>query len=105
MEGTVIAYRRGNPGDEEVPTPRPESELAQLLREKYGLTNKETEIAIRLIQNERQAAVVEELNISQNTLKTHRRRIYEKLGVLRQIDLVAEGHRLWTQARKNYGQG
>lgn len=102
----MIAYRHRKPNNEEMPdTPHVERELAQLLRERYGLTNKETEIAIRLIGNERQASIVETLNISHNTLKTHRRRIYEKLGAARQIDLVAEGHKLWAQARKSYGQG
>ena len=85
--------------------PGAEAQLGQLLREEYRLTKKETEIAIRLIRNERQAAIVEALNISPNTFKTHRRRIYEKMGTARQIDLVAEGHRLWDRAVRNYGPG
>ena len=77
--------------------------LVKLLREQYKLTNKEAEIAVRLIQNERQAAIVEALDISPNTFKTHRRRIYEKMGIERQIDLVANGGMLWHRAIKEYG--
>ena len=105
VEGMITAWdghaagRRGMTG-----ISRAETQLVRLLREKYKLTKKESEIAVRLIQNQRQAAIVEALNISPNTFKTHRRRIYEKLGAARQIDLVAEGHRLWDQARRSYEQ-
>lgn len=85
-------------------TPGNENALRKLLRERFGLTKKETEIAIRLIQNERQAEIVESLDITLNTFKTHRRRIYEKLGAARQIDLVADGNRLWSMASSEYEQ-
>ena len=85
--------------------PNTEPHLSKFLREQYRLTNKEAEIAVRLIQNERQAAIVEALDISLNTFKTHRRRIYEKMGIERQIDLVANGVMLRERARKTYGRG
>ena len=74
--------------------------LISFLQKRFNLTDKEAEIAVRLIANERQSEIVATLNISPNTFKTHRKRIYEKMNVARQIDLVARGETLREMASR-----
>lgn len=79
--------------------------LPHHLQKHFNLTEKEAEIAVRLIANERQSEIVATLNISPNTFKTHRKRIYEKMSVARQIDLVALGEALRELARRDSWDG
>lgn len=76
--------------------------LILLLQNQFNLTDKEAEIAVRLIGNERQSDIVSALSISPNTFKTHRKRIYEKMNVARQIDLVALGEALREMANREF---
>lgn len=80
----------------------PVKRLIELLQKRFNLTGKEAEIAARLIANDRQSEIVTALNISLNTFKTHRKRIYEKIGVNRQIDLVARGEALRNMANREF---
>ena len=58
------------------------------VKEMYHLTNSEAEIAIMLAQGLRPAEVCQMKGISPNTLKTHRRRLFDKLGVKTQAQLA-----------------
>ena len=46
-----------------------------------SLTQREKEILIALIENKKRREIAEELNISENTVKTHTAHVYDKLGV------------------------
>ena len=70
-----------NPGDR-LPT---ESELAA----QYDLTARETEIMGLIAQRKSRAEIEQELFLSQNTVKTHVRHLYAKLGVHSKTDVIA----------------
>ena len=53
----------------------------QLVAEDGGLTARETEIFALLVRGKDRAAIREQLCISNDTVKTHTRRIYAKLGI------------------------
>ncbi|OUO92537.1 hypothetical protein B5F40_01195 [Gordonibacter sp. An230] len=53
----------------------------QLVAEDGGLTARETEIFALLVHGKDRAAIREQLCISNDTVKTHTRRIYAKLGI------------------------
>lgn len=61
---------------------------ADLLMALYGFTKAETQTALRIIQGLGLGTVAKELGISQNTVKTHLQRIFEKTGTCRQAELV-----------------
>jgi DNA-binding CsgD family transcriptional regulator/PAS domain-containing protein len=54
----------------------------------YALTATEAEIASRLAHGDRIAQVAAALGISENTVKTHQKAVFEKIGVNRQTQLV-----------------
>lgn len=61
---------------------------------RYGLSNRETEIFLMLAQGRSRPYIRDALVLSKNTVATHIRHIYEKLGIHSQqelIDLVQEG--------------
>jgi DNA-binding CsgD family transcriptional regulator len=58
------------------------------LRDLYGLTPTETDLAIELMQGGRLTAAAETLGIATSTAKSHLKRIFEKTGAHRQADLV-----------------
>ena len=70
-----------NPGDR-LPT---ESELAA----QYDLTARETEIMGLIAQRKSRAEIEQELFLSQNTVKTHVRHLYAKLGAHSKTDVIA----------------
>lgn len=51
------------------------------LAERYGLSSRETEVAELIARGHTGPAIAEALFISENTMRTHNRRIYAKLGV------------------------
>ena len=61
----------------------------ETLRNVYGMTQREALVSIHLAQGKTQAEVAECLNVSINTVKTHLRGVYEKLGVHSQPQVVA----------------
>ncbi len=61
-----------------VPSP---DKAAELARKRFGLTNREVDIAKLLYEGRSHAFISESLFISENTVKTHVSHIYEKTGV------------------------
>jgi DNA-binding NarL/FixJ family response regulator len=51
------------------------------LRLRYGLTTREAEVAILLVQGRSNSAIAEQLKISPHTARHHTQRILAKLGV------------------------
>lgn len=63
-------------------------ELCHKAAERYGLTPRETEIAELLARGRNTQAIQDKLVVSRNTVKTHVKNIYAKLGVHSQQDLI-----------------
>jgi DNA-binding CsgD family transcriptional regulator len=59
--------------------PRSHDLLSDRLR-CFGLTDRELEVAIPLVEGKKWECIADELNISRNTLKSHVRNIYRKTG-------------------------
>jgi DNA-binding CsgD family transcriptional regulator len=53
----------------------------QKVLEGYGLTDREQQIALRLVRGRTQPWIATDLGISENTVGTHMRHIYQKMGV------------------------
>ena len=66
--------------------------LAELdaIYKKAGLTEREIEIANQLCQGHTNRKIAETLYITENTLKTHLKKIYSKLGVRRKSELISK---------------
>lgn len=58
------------------------------LAEKYGLSSRETEVAEFIARGYTGPAIAEALFISENTMRTHNRRIYTKLGIHKKRELL-----------------
>jgi DNA-binding CsgD family transcriptional regulator len=58
------------------------------LRDLYGLTPTETDLAIELMQGARLTVAAEMLGIATSTAKSHLKRIFEKTGAHRQAELI-----------------
>jgi DNA-binding CsgD family transcriptional regulator len=68
--------------------------LEFLLREEFGLSTREVEVALLLAEPPtkwlRNCELAEKMHISENTLKTHLRHIYRKLGVRSRAEVAAK---------------
>ena len=62
--------------------------LCRTLAERYGLSSRETEVAELIARGYTGPAIAEALFISENTMRTHNRRIYAKLGVHKKQELL-----------------
>jgi DNA-binding NarL/FixJ family response regulator len=51
------------------------------MRHRYGLTSREAQVAILLIQGQGNSAIAEQLKISPHTARHHTQRVLAKLGV------------------------
>ena len=71
------------------PTPLALDELSEGFRSKYGITDREREIILKVIQGKSNADIASELFISLATVKTHLHNIYTKIGVESRYDLLA----------------
>ena len=60
-----------------------------LLRETFGLTRAEAEVAARATTGEGVPALAASLGISQGTVRLHLHRVFEKTGAHRQAELAA----------------
>lgn len=58
------------------------------LGELYGLTDRESEILLLLVQGKKQGQIAGELYIAGSTVKTHIKHIYQKLDVHSRKDLA-----------------
>jgi DNA-binding CsgD family transcriptional regulator len=65
------------------------STVSDMLQFAYGLTPKEAETALGLIDGQSAEVIAATLGISINTVRTHLKRVYEKVGVQSQTELVA----------------
>lgn len=59
-----------------------------LLRDAYGMTEREATIALKIASGRSADAIAAELGISMNTMRTHLKRIYDKAHVAGQTELV-----------------
>ncbi|HJF65740.1 MAG TPA: helix-turn-helix transcriptional regulator [Slackia equolifaciens] len=57
--------------------------------EEYGLSSRETEVMELLGRGRTGSAIADELFISENTVRTHIKRIYAKVGVGKKQELLA----------------
>lgn len=58
------------------------------MRERYGLTDREMEVAVLLLQGHSSSAIAEEIVVSEHTVKSHIRNIYGKTGVSGKLELL-----------------
>jgi DNA-binding CsgD family transcriptional regulator len=66
------------------------AELRIRLRlEPFNLTKKETEITVFLVEGMKRDEILDRCDITNNTLKTHIRRIYQKLGVGKRSEIAS----------------
>jgi DNA-binding CsgD family transcriptional regulator len=70
------------------PAKRPDPPSLSLLREAFGLTRAEAEVAARAGQGEEVARIAEALGITPGTTRLHLHRVFEKTGVHRQAELA-----------------
>ena len=66
--------------------------LTQIVRDgaaRHGLTAREAEIMALIAQRKSRAEIEQQLFLSQNTVKTHVRHLYAKLGAATKADVIA----------------
>lgn len=63
--------------------------LPEAFLAKYGITDREREIILKVVQGKSNADIASELFISLATVKTHLHNIYKKIGVDSRYDLLA----------------
>lgn len=78
----------------ESPVPAPPASLAmdalpEAFLTRYGITDREREIILKVVQGKSNADIAGELFISLATVKTHLHNIYKKIGVDSRYDLLA----------------
>jgi DNA-binding CsgD family transcriptional regulator len=54
----------------------------------YGLTQAEARVALAAADGAMNSEIARKLRVSRNTIKTHLRRVYDKMGIRRQAELV-----------------
>lgn len=64
------------------------SKQAQVLRERYRLSARETEVMEYIARGYTVARIAQELVVSENTIRTHSKRIYAKLDVHKKQELI-----------------
>jgi len=72
-----------------ISVPLRSNELPAEFLTKYGITERERELIIKVMQGKSNADIARELFISLPTVKTHLHNIYKKLGVDSRYDLLA----------------
>ena len=58
------------------------------MRELYGLSSREAEVMELIVRGNTGPAIAEMLFISENTMRTHSKRIYAKMGAHKKQELV-----------------
>ena len=61
----------------------------KILQEEYRLTSRETEIMELIVRGYSVARIAEEHVVSENTVRTHYKHIYAKLGIHKKQELIA----------------
>lgn len=72
-----------------LPAPMAPDDLSEAFLSKYGITGREHEIILKVMQGKSNADIAGELVISLATVKTHLHNIYRKIGVESRYDLLA----------------
>ena len=72
-----------------VPAPRGTDSIPEAFLTKYGITDREREIILKVVQGKSNADIAGELFISLATVKTHLHNIYRKIDVDSRFDLLA----------------
>lgn len=91
-EGDVASGEKKPMGSSETMPPHYEDKTAlrcDLIGRKYALSQREMEIMLLFARGNTISSVAEELFISENTVKTHMRRLYMKLGIHKKQELFA----------------
>ena len=70
-------------------TPLASDEIPAEFLSKYGITERERELILKVMQGKSNADIARELFISLPTVKAHLHNIYQKLGVNSRYDLLA----------------
>ena len=70
-------------------TPIAMNDLSEAFLSRYGITDREREIILKVMQGKSNADIASELFISLATVKTHLHNIYKKIGVESRYDLLA----------------
>jgi DNA-binding CsgD family transcriptional regulator len=73
-----------------LPAPMALDDLSEVFLSKYGITDREREIILKVFQGKSNADIAGELFISLATVKTHLHNIYKKIGVESRYDLLAK---------------
>lgn len=81
--------RKMMPISEEEEVQRQESALKQSLRE-GGLSDRETEVALLLLEGASYDEIADQLTISKYTVKRHAHNIYQKLEVANKVELISK---------------
>ncbi|MEV6801191.1 helix-turn-helix transcriptional regulator [Micromonospora rifamycinica] len=97
---SVVPVQRGDDGAEGEPTdptptgalPRPTS-AARGGRNSVGLTERELQVLLGMAEGKSNAEIGRELFVSEDTVKTHARRLFRKLGARDRAHAVAAGFR------------
>jgi DNA-binding CsgD family transcriptional regulator len=69
--------------------PVDEAERVQMLAQEKGLTGKEREVLARMLAGQSRREIAAELHVSENTVKTHVKHVYEKLGVCGREEILS----------------
>jgi len=92
--GLKLTSRQQRVVIKEVPAPGPASELFvpnDSKREALGITPRELEILELIAQGMSNREIAEKLFVSENTVKTHSSRVFDKLGAKRRTQAVQLG--------------
>ena len=97
LTGEITTQHQGTAFDAlgSKPDNHPESEYRDrfskqmaMVREAYGLSARETEVAELIARGNSVARIAEMLEVSENTIRTHSKRIYSKLDVHKRQELI-----------------
>lgn len=72
-----------------MPAPVVNDEPSQEFLSKYGITEREREIILKVMEGKSNESIAQELFISLATVKTHLHNIYKKIGIDSRYDLLA----------------
>ena len=70
---------------------------AKLLQRDFGLSNREAEVVKLVCQGNTVPSISEQLYISENTVRTHMKRLYTKLGIHKKQELIDLAHSYKTK--------
>ncbi|QLQ37794.1 response regulator transcription factor [Micromonospora robiginosa] len=96
---TVVPVQRGEDANDpaaegaETPQPGPGQRAGRTPRSAIGLTERELQVLLGMAEGKSNAEIGRELFVSEDTVKTHARRLFRKLGARDRAHAVAAGFR------------